>query len=433
MDNINPQRNTSKSNYHKIIKVLLFTIMLCILGISSALALGVYKNFQKDKNSIKRYTSLNLFGQSNSITENNVKDVQNKVKSLLSDFSLKKVKLSSGDSISAFPISKLGFNVDYNSAKAKINSMKYSENIFEYLSEKLHPKNINIDLKKYISGNNKTLNNFITKNISNVYNVDSVNSELKLGASGFVATPSTSGKKVDEKKLKKIIISNVLNNKFEILQIPFIKLNPKYTADQVAKMIPDTLWSNFSTNYGFSSPARKTNIGIASSNINGELIAPDEEFEFYKSIGGEPTAAKGFRSAPVYINGKVDSGIGGGMCQVSTTLYNAALRANLKMLERYSHALPVHYIPLGLDAAVAYGCNTLRFKNSTNGYIWLKSYHDGNQLSFSIYGHGPLNVKVKVYSILRNSHSADVYRDIYDLNNKLIKKEYLHRSNYKTE
>lgn len=432
MSDINTSNNiTPRVHTKKPILIIFFALLLAILSVGAVTLNNVYKSFQRDQGNIRKYVSLKFFDEEYTITEKSLKESKNKAHQLLSDYAAKQLSLLADRDINTLNTKDLGISINYSKVYSELSKLTYSTNIFSYLAQKKNSLNKTINLNSYVNFNKKTVEKLVSKKLAPKYNTEPIDARLKFSGSGYFTTPSSEGRKIDEVSLVKSIKNALMNNEFKNIQIPFLTVKPKYTQDQVQNMTPIYTLSTFSTEYGFSSAERKTNIGIASSKINDLLLAPGEEFEFYKGIGGEPTKAKGFREAPMYINGKVDSGIGGGMCQVSTTLYNAVLKANLEPTLRFSHALPVHYIPLGLDAAVAYGCNTLKFRNNTKGYILIQSYHDGNTLSFTIIGHNKLDKKISIYSIPKGKLSVDVYRDVRDLNGKLLKHEYLHRSTYK--
>ena len=194
-------------------------------------------------------------------------------------------------------------------------------------------------------------------------------------------------------------------------------------------MMPSKIVSTYTSYYGGSDEGRKENIRLGAAFINNILLKPGDEFEFWKYIG-ETTYERGFKMAGVYQNGRPASGMGGGLCQVSTTLYNAALLADLKITERSPHSLPVHYVPLGLDATVSTGIHTLRFVNNTPNYILIKSKTDANNITFEILGIPVDGKTVKVYSKNVSGNAADAYKDIY-MNEELVEHEYLGRSKYR--
>ena len=158
------------------------------------------------------------------------------------------------------------------------------------------------------------------------------------------------------------------------------------------------LLASYSTGYGSSSSNRRHNIEKAVSHINGTLLAPGDVFS-YNDIVGPRTPRLGWRNAPTYQDGEVVPGPGGGICQVSTTLYNAVLFANLKIVQRSNHSMPVHYVPAGRDATVSYGSLDFRFENSTDGPVYVAARARGGRLTLGLYGKEPTDWKeVRVVS-----------------------------------
>ena len=144
-----------------------------------------------------------------------------------------------------------------------------------------------------------------------------------------------------------------------------------------------TVWSNvyasYTTTYNTGNTNRSTNLRLACQAINGKILVDGETFSF-NGIVGERTAAKGYREAIIYESGQEVGGIGGGICQVATTLFNAALKANFTIVERYQHSLTVHYAPLGYDAAIAWGSKNLRFRNDSGVSVKVSAVASGGTL-----------------------------------------------------
>jgi vancomycin resistance protein YoaR len=120
------------------------------------------------------------------------------------------------------------------------------------------------------------------------------------------------------------------------------------------------------------SSERYQNISTALASINNTLIWPEEVFSF-NEVTGPRTPERGYMPAPIILNGGFDVGYGGGVCQVSSTVYNAALSANLPIIERHGHTKPVHYVPEGRDATVDYGYLDMKFVNNRSGPIIIKT------------------------------------------------------------
>lgn len=144
------------------------------------------------------------------------------------------------------------------------------------------------------------------------------------------------------------------------------------------------LLSSFSTDFGFSSEGRKSNIRKATSLINGKVVGPSEIFSFNDTTG-KRTLENGYKSSPTIEEGKYVLGVGGGVCQVSTTLYNAVVRAGLKIDRVYPHSLPVSYVKPSMDAMVS-SATDFRFFNDTPYHITIKGDIKGTILTFRIYG-----------------------------------------------
>ena len=155
------------------------------------------------------------------------------------------------------------------------------------------------------------------------------------------------------------------------------------TAD-AAKLGIDGLVSSYTTIYG-GIPNRIHNVQLVAHLVDDKLIAPGEEFSFNKTTGAR-TAAKGFLEAPVIINGELTTGLGGGVCQVSTTVFNAAYEAGLKITERTNHALYISHYPQGRDATVDYPDVDLRFVNDTGHWLLLRTFVGSDALTVNLYG-----------------------------------------------
>jgi vancomycin resistance protein YoaR len=155
------------------------------------------------------------------------------------------------------------------------------------------------------------------------------------------------------------------------------------TADAQAMQITG-LVASYQTFYG-GDPNRIHNVQLVSHLVDGHVIAPGAVFSFNQATG-ERTAAKGFKEAPVIINGEVQTGLGGGVCQVSTTVFNAAYEAGLPILARTNHALYISHYPQGRDATVNYPDVDLKFVNDTGHWLLLRTWVGSSSLTVALYG-----------------------------------------------
>lgn len=132
-----------------------------------------------------------------------------------------------------------------------------------------------------------------------------------------------------------------------------------------------------------SSAGRINNIKLSTAGINGQVLAPGQVFSFNRAVG-ERTIQKGYKVAPVYSGNRVVSGVGGGICQTSTTLFNAARESGMQVVERHHHTLPVHYVPSGYDATVSWGTADFKFRNVKNYPVKIQSQVYKNYVIFAI-------------------------------------------------
>jgi vancomycin resistance protein YoaR len=286
--------------------------------------------------------------------------------------------------------------VDYSKLKAEYNISKVVDEAFTYgkdlkLFDKYKIINNPVD-KSY-----KLKFNFDSKPIADVIKVvekdinqDAVNAKITMYSSGkFTVTPDKKGKKLNTDKLKKDFINSIngnLGGSVDI-QAPIDVVTAARTQAMLASI--NSKISTFDTDFSTSPANRANNIQLATKAINGTLMMPGDSFSF-NGVVGERTAAKGYQTAPVIIDNKLDSGLGGGICQVSTTLYNTLLRANIRATERNSHSQPSHYIGLGMDATVDYGNLDLKFKNTLAYPIFIEGYTLNGIVYFNMYSNSSL-------------------------------------------
>jgi len=159
---------------------------------------------------------------------------------------------------------------------------------------------------------------------------------------------------------------------------------PERTTADARAMGITGLVGAYETFYG-GVPNRIHNVQLVARMIDNHYIAPDEEFSFNRATG-ERSEAKGFLEAPVIINGELKTGLGGGVCQVSTTTFNAAYEAGLPITDRTNHALYISHYPQGRDATVNYPDTDLKFVNDTGHWLWLRTFVSSSSLTVALYG-----------------------------------------------
>lgn len=192
--------------------------------------------------------------------------------------------------------------------------------------------------------------------------------------------PEVEGIDFDIEEAKKI-----LENDSEQYEIPLKITKPNVTMEQIgAEAFPNKI-SFYSTRYDGGDVNRSTNLELACEKINDVIVLPGETFSYNKTLG-ERSKAAGYKTAKVYENGEVVDGIGGGICQISSTLYNAVLKANLEIVERRNHQFITSYVEEGRDATVAYGVTDFKFKNSRKYAIKIKASASNGVATIEIFG-----------------------------------------------
>lgn len=174
-----------------------------------------------------------------------------------------------------------------------------------------------------------------------------------------------------------------------------------------------SLEGSCTTSFKGSSSNRIANIQVAAGNIDQMILMPGCEVSMNAAFLPR-TSANGYKPAGTYYDGKVVPGIGGGICQVSSTVYNAAMNAGLTVLERHPHSMPVHYLPLGMDAAISSGSKDLRLRNDYPFPVLFEAYTEGKNLTVNIYTNELLTagVSYRLHAVRKGSLAANTYLEV---------------------
>lgn len=220
--------------------------------------------------------------------------------------------------------------------------------------------------------------------------IEPQNAEVKFF--GQEIKPEKMGRKMDVEK-----VESWLNNLEALINkphtIPIIPIEPEVTTEDLQK-VDQALIGKYTTKFDPGNVNRTTNIKLASKAINNLVLLPGEEFSFNKVVG-QRTAERGYKPAPVIVKGEYSEGIGGGICQVSSTLYNSVDEAGLKITRRVSHSREVTYVPPGRDATVSWGGPDFRFKNNLDKPVLIRIKVSGPYLTVYTYTVPGAKVKKK--------------------------------------
>lgn len=279
----------------------------------------------------------------------------------------------------------LGVSCDSESIVKKAFQLGKRGNLWKRLKEL---EKIKLSGKKYelpFSLDEDMLQEFVETQCTQ-FDVKSKNSKLKLKNGKFVATKERVGHEVQiEETIEKIkeVLDHNLRDEPITIEAVVDDTEPKYTREMVSKC--QDLIGKYTTSFATSTAARASNVKTAANYINGTILYPGKTFSTIKVIK-DRTEENGYQTAPEYSSGKVVDGIGGGVCQVSTTLYNAVINAELEIVERSPHSMVVSYVDVSRDAAISGDYKDFKFKNNTDAPIYIAASAEGGMLSFRIYG-----------------------------------------------
>ena len=230
--------------------------------------------------------------------------------------------------------------------------------------------------------------------------------DLASDPTGNTIAPSQAGADFDIQQVQAILDGSDQR----VVEAPVQFVAPQITTEDLqSKLFRDTLGS-CTTRFNAGLVGRTTNVKLAASHINGTILNPGDVFS-YNDVVGPRTYATGFKDATVFANGGAEDGVGGGICQVSSTLYVATLKADMEIVERRNHSLCVSYVTVGHDATVAYGAVDFRFRNNTDYPIKVVAGTSGSSLTVSLLGTQTQDKRVE---IVTQTLSSDPFQTVYE-------------------
>ncbi len=274
----------------------------------------------------------------------------------------------------------------------------------------------------------------LRESLSDMYDdltVEPVEAGFKVSGDEVVVTKSRTGTEIEEEELFDTLEAGLFDGKREY-EVPVATTEPELTTAQAEALKPTELIGTYRTDYTLSSdksPERVQNLEIASNAISGRFLAPGEVFSV-----NEVASPQEYNETKVIIEGKEEKADGGGLCQVSSTLYMAANYAGLDIVERHPHDAQLPYIRPGLDATVWFGSLDMKFENTTDGYIFLREYvADDGYIYAEVWGQ-PTGKKVEMDSeplYLGADYSKwETYQKVTDEDGEVIFDDVLHKDTY---
>lgn len=214
-----------------------------------------------------------------------------------------------------------------------------------------------------------------------------------------IVKPSRTGRYLDPRDLGRRIREVVPWRHDRTLVLNIKPIMPSLTTEQANAMGVKECISEFSTRFEPANKPRVHNIQEAANAIDGTILGPGETFSFNETVGPR-SAETGYLDAPIMVGDDLVPGVGGGICQVSSTLYNAVLLANLSIVVRVNHSMAPAYLPAGRDATVAYDYIDFKFRNDGSSHILIKFLVTKNTITSKVYGSVPTGQKVHVITVI---------------------------------
>lgn len=297
------------------------------------------------------------------------------------------IKLGIGDNVIEAKLSDLGVTFDNEDLVDEAIGVGHAGNIVKRYKDQKDLQHSGKTFPLSWQTNEDTVRTYVENNCTK-YDKKAQNASLtrENGAFNFVAGTEGLELNVDSavRTISDYLENNWTSDNTAVLNLETQITEPEGSAEELAN-IKDLLGS-FTTSFSTSGSNRCKNVSSGASHINGTVLYPGEEFSAYETVSPF-TEANGYAMAGSYLNGEVVDSMGGGICQVSTTLYNAVLRAELNVTERSPHSMTVHYVDLSEDAAIAGTYKDFKFVNSTEYPIYIEGYTTSDKkITFNIYG-----------------------------------------------
>jgi len=277
----------------------------------------------------------------------------------------------------------LGVSLDHDAMVERAYGQGREKGALANLRARRQLKHDGVDLAPVLRTDQGAMRDRISE-FTQSFRREAQNARIQVHGAEIVLVPGVTARELDVEGTVGAVLASVTSAGNRSVPVVFKETPPAVTTESLQDV--NCVLSQFSTNYPAYKTDRTHNLGLAAGKIDGTCLEPGEEFS-YNGVVGPRTAAAGYRMADVFADGEVRPGMGGGVCQPSTTLYDAALLAGLNVTERHHHMMPVSYVRPTRDATVAYDEGLdLRFTNSLSHPILLRASVGGGQLTCSVLG-----------------------------------------------
>ncbi len=377
--------------FHKnyFIKKTFFIIIILVLIV--LILFGVYFLNSTNIYSGIKVNDVDVGGLS---IDNAIELLKNRFENNLSSNNLKLTYLSYSYDIT---YKELGVSFDYYGAIREVYKIGREGSIFKRIIDIINLKKYGLNYSMKLVYNKQKLYSVIYS-VGKDINIEEKNAQIKYENGKFEITPEINGQRINYKELEYKTLKSLYTG--EVVNIPVDIVKPEITKEKLKNI--DTRLALFITYYNKSNTSRANNIRLSTQAINGKVLLDEEVFSF-NGITGCRDEEAGYKKANVIIKGELISSIGGGVCQVSSTVYNAALLSGMEIVERYNHSMPVNYIAKGRDATVSYGYLDFKFKNTSGYPVYINANAQNGRLIVQMFGNKEnLSKQIKI-----NSHVTE--------------------------
>ncbi|MDD3173279.1 MAG: VanW family protein [Herbinix sp.] len=311
-------------------------------------------------------------------------DAQAAVDEYINGLKSKGVAITVGDNVVYATMGDLGYTTDPDDNIDEALNLGKTGNLIKRYKDLKDIEQGSVVLPLTFSYDESKIKNIVSTDVS-AFNIAPVNASVAIKNGELVYTDHVVGSKINIDETTKLIVQAVKNWDQQDLVVDAVvdEDMPLYTTDIVKQC--DTVLGSYTTEYASSAEGRAANLANGARLINNAVLYPSDEFSAYDYLSPF-TEENGYFVAGAYLQGKVIDSVGGGACQVTTTLYNAVLKAELEVTQRQPHSMVISYVDLSRDAAIAGTSKNFKFKNNTNVPILIQATTKDRKITFKIWG-----------------------------------------------
>lgn len=294
-------------------------------------------------------------------------------------------RLQAWDEIRSFSPAEVGVSLDVPALTEEVMVRGNRGNLLERLVERYRLNNQGGERLGLVVRHDEERMNAYLNSIARKVNQDRVPARFEVTGGQVEIIPSIIGLELDAERSTRNLVHALADPDSVEIPLYVVATEPNYTTEQLEAMGIDRLRASYSTRFYAGAASRNNNIRLAAGALRGQILEPGDVLSFNEIVGPRSSEA-GYSYAPVIVDGELEPGLGGGVCQVSSTLYNTGLRGNLEIIERAGHSRPVSYVPPGRDATVAYDYIDLKMRNSSSQAFLLWTSVGRSNITIQLYG-----------------------------------------------